>query len=86
MGIQSTGLSREERRAGSSGGVGRGGNDPVLSYKEFAALTGLSVPTLRRLINTGDGPVVTRLSPRRLGIRVSHGDAWLDSRAGKSAE
>jgi hypothetical protein len=41
---------------------------------------------LRRLIDAGDGPVITRLSPRRLGIRVSHGDAWLDSRAGKSAE
>jgi predicted DNA-binding transcriptional regulator AlpA len=63
-----------------------GGGDPVHSLKEFAALAGISVSTLRRLIDAGDGPVVTKLSPRRLGIRVSHGDAWLDARAGGSAE
>lgn len=63
-----------------------GGGDPVRSLPEFAALAGISLRTLRRLIDAGDGPVITRLSPRRLGIRVSHGDAWLDSRANKAAE
>jgi predicted DNA-binding transcriptional regulator AlpA len=63
-----------------------GGGDPVRSLREFAALASISVSTLRRLINTGDGPPVTRLSPRRIGIRISHGDAWLDARAGKAGE
>jgi predicted DNA-binding transcriptional regulator AlpA len=62
------------------------GGDSVRSLPEFAALAGISLRTLRRLIDAGDGPVITRLSPRRLGIRVSHGDAWLDSRAGKAGE
>jgi predicted DNA-binding transcriptional regulator AlpA len=63
-----------------------GGGDPVRSLPEFAALAGISLRTLRRLIDAGDGPVITRLSPRRLGIRVSHGDAWLDGRACKGSE
>jgi hypothetical protein len=63
-----------------------GGGDPVRSLPEFAALAGISLRTLRRLIDAGDGPIITRLSPRRLGIRVSHGDASLDSRAGKGGD
>ena len=55
-------------------------DDPVLTLKEFAELTGLSLPTLRRLIDAGDGPVIIKLSPRRFGIRASRGDAWLESR------
>jgi hypothetical protein len=59
-----------------------GGGDPVRSLREFAALAGISIATLRRMIKSGDGPVITRMSPRRIGIRCSHGDAWLEARAG----
>jgi predicted DNA-binding transcriptional regulator AlpA len=55
--------------------------DRVLSVAEFAALAGLSVPTLRRLIKANCGPRLIRLSPRRVGIRVSDGNGWLESRA-----
>jgi predicted DNA-binding transcriptional regulator AlpA len=62
-----------------------GGGDPVRSLREFAAVAGISIATLRRLIKSGDGPVITRLSVRRLGIRVSHGDEWLDARSSRQA-
>jgi hypothetical protein len=44
-----------------------------------AAECGLSLPTLRRVISAGKGPVVTRLSPGRLGVQRRHRRAWLDS-------
>jgi predicted DNA-binding transcriptional regulator AlpA len=74
MSMQTTGLSREERSAG-------GGGDRVRSLQETAALLGISICTLRRMIAAGEGPIVTRLSPRRLGIRDSHRAAFLDAHA-----
>jgi predicted DNA-binding transcriptional regulator AlpA len=54
--------------------------DRVMSFPEFCQVAGFSIATLRRLIQAGTGPVVTRLSVRRLGIRVRHGREWLDAR------
>ena len=54
--------------------------DRVLMLSEFAIMAGISLVTLRRLIARGEGPAVTKLSTRRLGVRVSHARAWLDSR------
>lgn len=45
--MYSTGLSREER------GAGIGGGDRVRSLKETAALLGISIATLRRMIAAG---------------------------------
>jgi len=55
--------------------------DRVYPLAYFADLAGVSLATLRRLIRAGDGPQVTRLSERRVGIRGRHGTTWLDSRA-----
>jgi predicted DNA-binding transcriptional regulator AlpA len=54
--------------------------DPVITLKQAANTTGLSVATLRRLIDRGQGPAVTQLSERRLGFRESHLTKWLNSR------
>ena len=54
--------------------------DRVLMLSEFAIMAGISLVTLRRLIARGEGPAVTKLSTRRLGVRVNHARAWLDSR------
>jgi predicted DNA-binding transcriptional regulator AlpA len=75
MSIPSTGLSRDER----SGGVHA--IDHVRTIKETAAILGIGVPSLRVLIRDGLGPKVTRLSTRRIGIRDSHREAWLEARA-----
>ena len=52
--------------------------DRVLMLSEFAIMAGISLVTLRRLIARGEGPAVTKLSTRRLGVRVSHARAWLN--------
>jgi len=53
-------------------------DDQVITLKEFAALAGVSLMTVRRIIDRKEGPVVTRMSPRRLGIRVRHAREYLD--------
>ena len=72
MSIPSTGLSRDERSGG-------GGVDYVRTLAETAKILGVSVPLLERLIRAGQGPAVIQLSPRRIGIRDSARNAWLDS-------
>jgi predicted DNA-binding transcriptional regulator AlpA len=54
--------------------------DRVYSLAFIADLAGISLATLRRLIRAGDGPQLTRISERRVGIRGRHGTAWLDAR------
>jgi hypothetical protein len=56
-------------------------DDQVLTFSEFAKIAGISLVTLRRTIKARDGPIVTKLSERRRGIRVRHARAWLDARA-----
>jgi predicted DNA-binding transcriptional regulator AlpA len=60
-------------------------DDRVLKLSEFAEIAGISVITLRRRIAAEEGPIVTRLSLRRIGIRVRDGRAWLDARARSNA-
>jgi hypothetical protein len=55
--------------------------DRVLTLSEFAKIAGISLVTLRRMIAVHDGPIVTKLSERRLGIRLHHAREWLDARA-----
>jgi predicted DNA-binding transcriptional regulator AlpA len=52
----------------------------VLTRSEAAQLAGMSEATLKRLINTGDGPRCVQLSTRRCGIVPQDFKAWLDSR------
>ena len=73
MSIQMTGLSDHEKGALLA--------DRVYSLSDFADFAGVSLATLRRLIQTGEGPTITTLSARRVGVRGRHGSAWLDSRA-----
>jgi predicted DNA-binding transcriptional regulator AlpA len=56
-------------------------NHRVLSFREWCRLCGISVGTGRRLINSGNAPVITQLSPRRIGIRLADHLAWQASRA-----
>jgi prophage regulatory protein len=60
--------------------------DRIVSLKEAANVTGLSIATLRRLIDRGEGPSVTQLSTRRLGFRESHLNKWLNARIRQQGE
>jgi predicted DNA-binding transcriptional regulator AlpA len=76
MTLQSTGLNRE-----GCGSDTQARFDCVRTIKETAAILGIGEPSLRVMIRQGRGPQVTRLSARRIGIRDSHRQVWLDSRA-----
>jgi predicted DNA-binding transcriptional regulator AlpA len=52
----------------------------ILKLIELAAQAGLSLRTVQREISRGEGPVVTQLSQRRIGVAEADADAWLASR------
>ena len=55
-------------------------DERVVDLTAFAAMTGLSIATARRLISAGQGPRLVRVSPRRVGVRISDVRRWLDQR------
>jgi hypothetical protein len=46
-------------------------DDRIVSEKEAARIRGVSEYTLRRQAERGEGPERIRLSPRRIGYRIS---------------
>jgi predicted DNA-binding transcriptional regulator AlpA len=52
----------------------------VLKFAEWCALVGVSAATGRRILKSGSGPVITRLSARRIGISRANHARWLASR------
>jgi hypothetical protein len=57
----------------------------VLTFGEWCKLNHISERTGRRILASPDSPVVTALSPRRLGITIANNRAWQASRARKVA-
>jgi hypothetical protein len=53
----------------------------VLPFAHWCELAGFSKATGRRVLASGEGPIVTHLSTRRIGIRVRDHKRWLDRRA-----
>jgi hypothetical protein len=53
----------------------------VLSFRDWCELNSISLSTGRRILASGNGPEVTQLSPRRIGITNANNRAWLESRA-----
>lgn len=53
----------------------------VLSFRQWCMLNSFSLSTGRRIINAGNGPVITQLSPRRIGVTIRNNRAWQESRA-----
>jgi len=53
----------------------------VLTFAQWCELNGISAATGRRILKSGKGPTVTRLSARRIGITVGNNAAWQESRA-----
>lgn len=55
--------------------------DQVLSFHEWCRLNYISVRTGRRIVARGEGPIITKLSPKRIGITVANNAIWQASRA-----
>jgi hypothetical protein len=56
-------------------------DDAVLTLVEWAALNGISLRVARSIIASDKGPVITRLSARRLGVSRKAHREWLETRA-----
>jgi hypothetical protein len=52
----------------------------VLTLREWARLNRISLRTARRILASGTGPTVVRLSPQRIGITVGANKRWQQSR------
>jgi hypothetical protein len=56
----------------------------VLSFRQWCSLNGISARTGMRILRGSDGPTVTRLSARRIGITKRNNRTWQASRASKA--
>jgi hypothetical protein len=54
--------------------------DQILPFLAWCQLNNFSERTGRRIIASGGGPVVTRMSPKRIGITVGNNAKWQRSR------
>jgi hypothetical protein len=59
--------------------------DRVTPLADWFRRVGLPTRSGRRLIASGQGPVLTELTPQRQGVRERHHLEWLDARAEKPA-
>jgi hypothetical protein len=55
--------------------------DQILSFHEWCRLNRISTRTGRRIIASDKGPVVTQMSPQRIGITVANNARWQAARA-----
>jgi predicted DNA-binding transcriptional regulator AlpA len=56
------------------------GRNCVRSIKDAATILGVSYATLKRMLASGEGPKVTRLTQRRIGIQDRHIEEWMQAR------
>jgi hypothetical protein len=52
----------------------------VLTFSEWCELNSIGLRTGRRILRSGNGPVVTQLSVHRIGITIGADRAWKASR------
>jgi hypothetical protein len=58
-------------------------DDQVLLFHEWCRLNRISERTGRRIIGRADGPVVTQLSAKRIGVTVRNNRVWQAARERK---
>jgi hypothetical protein len=51
-------------------------DNQVLTFKEWCGLNRISERNGRRILAGGDGPVVTQLTAKRIGVTVANNRAW----------
>jgi hypothetical protein len=52
----------------------------MYTVPEWAELNSLGVRTAKRILASGNGPKITQLSERRVGIREDHNAEWQAAR------
>lgn len=56
-------------------------DNQILNLRQWCALNGISLRTGHRILASGEGPIVTQLSSKRIGISYGNNSKWLASRA-----
>jgi hypothetical protein len=52
----------------------------ILTLREWAELNSLGLTNAKQIIASGNGPKITQLSARRIGIREDHAAEWQAAR------
>jgi hypothetical protein len=60
--------------------------DRVMLFPEWCSLNKFSASTGQRILRSGAGPELTRLSPRRFGISVRNHLRWQRARTARAAD
>jgi predicted DNA-binding transcriptional regulator AlpA len=60
--------------------------DRLITERAAAEILGISPDTLRRLNRRGEGPTRRKISPRRVGYKVSEVEAYRDGKPLQSVE
>jgi hypothetical protein len=55
----------------------------VMRFEDWCERKGISVPTGKRILRSGKGPKVVRLSARRIGVTYGDDAAWTEARTGE---
>jgi predicted DNA-binding transcriptional regulator AlpA len=55
--------------------------DRLITERATAEILGISPDTLRRLSHRGEGPTRRKISPRRVGYKVSEVEAYRDGKS-----
>ena len=76
---------RKQKVPGRSIGIGHNlspplSDDQVLTFFEWIKLNSISPRNGRRILQSGDGPRVVRLSARRIGITIRANREWQQAR------
>jgi hypothetical protein len=69
-------LTALEGRIGPHRGVVAQLDSRVLTFAEWCELNSFSLRTGRRILRSGNGPVVTQLSSKRIGITIANDRKW----------
>jgi predicted DNA-binding transcriptional regulator AlpA len=72
---------RAKREAAREAAIRSDNPNKVLSFPEWVMLVGLSRDAGYRLLNSNNGPRTIRLGTRKIGIRLSDHNAWIERRA-----
>jgi hypothetical protein len=72
---------KHKRRSALDAPLSMANDAQVLTFREWCQLNRISERTGRRILASGDGPTVTMLSARRVGITVGNNRRWQEARA-----
>jgi hypothetical protein len=61
-------------------------DDAVLTFKEWCGLNGVGERTGRRILASGNGPTIIRLTDKRIGVTRRNNRIWQAQRARKTGE